>query len=162
MTQGPAMSNTQTSIQGRELRVQRMFQAPRELVFQAWTDPKHLPNWWGPNGFTITMQEFELTPGGTWRYIMHGPDGTDYDNVIRYLDIAAPERLVYHHGDTQNEQMFHVTVTFVDKGAATELMMTSLFPTAEELEMAVQQYGAVEGANQTLNRLESALSELNR
>lgn len=106
------------------------------------------------------MQEFDLTHGGAWRYIMHGPEGTDYDNVVRYVEIVAPERLVYHHGDTHNEQMFHVTVTFVDKEAFTELTMISLFPTAEELEMAVKQYGAVEGANQTLDRLESVLPEL--
>ncbi|MDQ1910789.1 SRPBCC family protein [Paenibacillus sp. GD4] len=160
MVQGPSLGNAQTSVQGRELQVKRTFQAPQELVFDVWTDPKHLPNWWGPSGFTITIHSMEVKPGGAWRYIMHGPDGTDYDNVIRYLEVVRPERLVYNHGDTENEEQFHVTVTFVAQGNTTELTMLSRFPSAEDLQMAVEQYGAIEGAKQTLDRLEAELAKL--
>jgi hypothetical protein len=62
----------------------REFDAPRDLVFDAWTDPKHLAQWWGPNGFTTTTMSFDLRPGGVWRFVMHGPDGRDYQNRITW------------------------------------------------------------------------------
>lgn len=160
MTASNVSQTAVTSVQGRELRVTRMFQAPRELVFQAWTQPEHLPQWWGPNGFTVTVQEINVAPGGVWRYVMHGPDGTDYDNLITYREVAAPERLAYSHGDGSDPELFQVTVTFAERGEATELTMVSIFKSAEELEKAVQLYGAVEGAKQTLARLEAQLATM--
>ena len=68
------------------------------LVWQAWTDPKHLAQWWGPNGFSTTTSAFDMRPGGVWRFVMHGPDGRDYENRITFDEIVRPERLVYHHG----------------------------------------------------------------
>ena len=76
----------------------RVFDAPRELVFSVWTDPKHLAQWWGPNGFTTTTSAFDMRPGGVWRFVMHGPDGRDYQNRITFDEIVPPERIVYHHG----------------------------------------------------------------
>src|SRR5579884_4127269 len=76
----------------------REFDAPRALVFSAWTDPKHLAQWWGPNGFTTTTSSFDMRPGGVWRFVMHGPDGRDYQNRITFEEIVPPERLVYRHG----------------------------------------------------------------
>jgi uncharacterized protein YndB with AHSA1/START domain len=76
----------------------RVFDAPRELVFSAWTDPKHLAQWWGPDGFTTTTSAFEFRAGGVWRFVMHGPDGRDYENRITFDEIVPPERIVYHHG----------------------------------------------------------------
>ena len=73
----------------------RLFDAPRDLVFSVWTDPKHLAQWWGPYGFTTTTSSFDMRPGGVWRFVMHGPDGTDYENRITYDEIVRPERLVY-------------------------------------------------------------------
>ena len=89
----PAASNTSD----REIVVMRVFDSPRALVFKAWTDPKHLAHWWGPNGFSITTYEMEFKPGGVWRFVMHGPDGRDYQNENVYVEIAEPERLVYMH-----------------------------------------------------------------
>ena len=81
----------------REIVVTRVFDAPRALVFKAWTDPKHLAHWWGLNGFSITTYEMDFKPGGVWRFVMHGPDGRDYQNKNVYVEIAEPERLVYRH-----------------------------------------------------------------
>ncbi|TNJ62339.1 ATPase [Paenibacillus hemerocallicola] len=155
-------SNTTTSIKDRELLVTRAFATPRELVYKAWTDPEHLPHWWGPRGFTVTVLEIDVRPGGVWHYIMHGPDGTDYDNKITYREVVRPERLVYSHGGDGDDEHFHVTVTFEEKDGQTELKMRTLFKSAEELERAANEYGAIEGAKSTLDRLEERLAELAR
>src|SRR5262245_31914101 len=78
----------------------RLLDAPRELVFSVWTDPKHLAQWWGPNGFTTTTHSFDFRPGGQWRFVMHGPDGRDYQNLVTFDEISRPERIVYRHGGT--------------------------------------------------------------
>lgn len=156
MQRSNASSNTITSVKDRELTVSRIFDASRELIFQAWTDPEHLPHWWGPKGFTITVQEIDVQPGGVWRYIMHGPDGVDYDNKIIYHEVVRPERLVYSHGDGEEEH-FRVTVTFAEQDSKTEITMKMLFVSIEELNKAVDQYGAIEGAKSTLDRLEEVL-----
>jgi uncharacterized protein YndB with AHSA1/START domain len=114
--------------------------------------------WWGPKGFTITIQEIDVKPGGYWRYVMHGSDGVDYDNVIRYIEVQTNEGLVYNHGDHEDEEQFRVTVTFARNGNTTELEMRSLFKTQEFLEVAVQQYGAIEGTKSTLERLSEELA----
>jgi uncharacterized protein YndB with AHSA1/START domain len=80
-----------------EIVCTRVIDAPRERVFEAFADPKHLAQWWGPEGFTNTVQEFDFRPGGTWRIVMHGPDGVDYDNVSEFIEVVKPERIVYQH-----------------------------------------------------------------
>ena len=66
----------------RELVMTRVLDAPRDLVYEAWTNPRHIAQWWGPKGFTNTIHEMEVKVGGVWRFIMHGPDGTDYPNKV--------------------------------------------------------------------------------
>ena len=122
----------------------------RELVFQAWTDPEHIVQWWGPDGFRTTIHEMDVRPGGVWRFVMHGPDGTDYKNEVQYLEIVRPERLVYLHVSTPKFQM---TVTFEDRAGKTELTMRMRFDSAQQRETVARQFGAVEGAKQTLGRL---------
>jgi uncharacterized protein YndB with AHSA1/START domain len=134
----------------REIVVTRVFDAPRALVFKAWTDPKHLAHWWGPNGFSITTYEMEFKPGGTWRFVMHGPDGRDCKNEQVYVEIVEPERLVYRHVPTPQFQM---TVTFVDDGGKTKLTAQMLFESATLRDQTVKTFGAVEGLKQTLGRL---------
>ena len=143
----------------REIVITRVFDAPRDLVFQAWTDPQHVGSWWGPTGFTTTTHEIDIRPGGVWRFIMHGPDGVDYPNKIVYLEIAKPERLVYDHGDEGQPGYFHVTITFAEENGKTRLTMRSLFSTAEEREMVVTKYHAIEGGNQTLDRFGEHLAK---
>src|SRR3977135_379237 len=115
-------------------------------------------------GFTTTTDEMEVKPGGVWRFVMHGPDGTDYKNKIVFLSVVRPERLVYRHaGDAGTDPVrFHVTVTFAAQGSKTRLTMASIFETAEERNRVVEKYGAIEGGKQTLSRLAEHLARLRR
>ena len=147
---------------GRTIITSRLFDAPRELVFAAWTDPKHLAQWWGPDGFTTTTRAIEVHPGGVWRFVMHGPDGRDYENCITWHEIVRPERLVYSHGGTVDAEpvQFRTTVTFEDVGGKTRLTMRAVFPSAKERDRVAREYGAVEGAQQHLARLAAHLSTM--
>ena len=118
---GPAITSD------REIIATRVFDAPRELVFQVWTDPKHISNWWGPRGFTTTTYEMDVRPGGVWRHVMHGPDGTDYPNEIVFVQVVKPERLVYDH---VSEPQFQTTVTFTEQGGQTTVTARLLFESA--------------------------------
>ena len=146
----------------RELVITRVIDAPRELVFRAWTDPQHVVHWWGPNGFTNTIHEMDVRPGGVWRFIMHGPDGVDYANKIVYIEVVRPERLVYAHGsDVEDDPgKFNVTVTFADLGDKTRVTMQMVFASAAVRDQMVKEVGAVEGGNQTLDRLEAYLPRM--
>lgn len=150
------MSATTTS--DREIVITRLFDAPRELVFKAWIDREAIGQWFGPNGFSLTIHEMDVRPGGLWRFIMHGPDGTDYDNRVEYIEIAEPERLVYNHGSDEEPNQFRATITFEEQGGKTRLTMHSLFATAQGRDKAAG-FGAVEGGNHTLDRLADFLAE---
>jgi len=140
----------------------RVFDAPRELVWTVWTDPKHLAQWWGPTGFSTTTSAFDMRPGGVWRFVMHGPDGRDYQNRITFDEIVKPERLVYHHaGDDDVEPVqFTTTVTFEDLGGKTRLTMRGVFPSAAARDRVIKEYGADKGLVQTLERLGEYLSKI--
>ncbi|MCX6020664.1 MAG: SRPBCC family protein [Chloroflexi bacterium] len=146
----------------REIVVTRLLNAPRALVFKVWTDPNHVPQWWGPTGFTTTVHEMDVRPGGVWRFIMHGPDGVDYDNKIIYVEIVEPERLVYdHRGEDEGDGVvFRTTVTFENQGDKTLLTMQAVFPTAAARDHAAREYGAIEGGQQTIDRLAEYLANM--
>jgi uncharacterized protein YndB with AHSA1/START domain len=133
----------------------REFDAPRELVFAAWTDAKHLAQWWGLNGFTTTTSSFEFRPGGIWRFVMHGPDGRDYQNRITFEEVVPPERIVYRHGggDDVEPVQFRQTVIFEDIGGRTRLTWRGDFPSAAERDRVIKDYGADKGLAQTMARL---------
>jgi uncharacterized protein YndB with AHSA1/START domain len=133
----------------------RVFNAPRALVFVAFTDPKHLAQWWGPNGFTTTTSKFEFRRGGVWRFIMHGPDGRDYQNRVTYDEIVPPERIVYRHdgGEDVEPVKFSQTLTFEDLGGKTRLIWHGTFPSAQERARVIKEYGADKGLVQTMARL---------
>jgi len=99
------MSN-QESTADREIVIERLFNAPPELVWNTWTDPTHVAQWWGPNGFTNTIQEMSVKPGGVWRFIMHGPDGTNYPNENKFVE-TSPEKVIIQH---VSEPKFHLTI----------------------------------------------------
>lgn len=155
MAVNDASANAAPNIPEWELVFTRVFDAPPELVFEAWTNPKHVAQWWGPRGFTNTIHEMDVRPGGVWRLVMHGPDGVDYHNKIVFLEVVKPERLVYkHQAEPGYEPVdFEVTVTFAKRGNKTELTMRMVFPSAEQRDYVVKKHGAIEGANQTLDRL---------
>jgi uncharacterized protein YndB with AHSA1/START domain len=148
----------------REIVTTRLLNAPRELVFDAWTDPKHVVKWWGgPRGFRTTTHEIDVRVGGKWRFTMHGPDGVDYPNRTVYEEVVRPERLVYSHGGNKPgdaDVAFRVTVTFEDVGGKTRLTMRSVFPSVEERERVVRDYGALEGAHQHLGRLGQYVAQM--
>lgn len=147
----------------REIVITRVFDAPRELVWQAFTDPEHVVKWWGPRGFTTTIEEMNVKPGGVWKHVMHGPDGTDYPNKSVFTEVEYPERIVYVHGGARKggpSAHFVATWTFdaLDDGK-TRLTMRSVFPSAEDRDKIVKEYGAIEGGRQTLERLNEQLAK---
>ena len=145
----------------QEIVITREIAAPRELVFDAWTDPKHVGHWWGPNGFTTTTHEMDVRPGGVWRFIMHGPDGVDYPNRIVYQEVVRPERLVYVHGGDNSAEPpdFHTTVTFEERGGRTTVTMRAMFRSVADRDRVIREHGALEGGQQTLGRLEEYLAK---
>lgn len=146
----------------REVVFTRLLAAPSELVWEVWTDPRHLHEWYGPAGFTTTTHEFSFVPGGVWRFIMHGPDGIDYPNRVVFREIDAPRRLVYDNGwDLPGAPLdFTVVVTFVPDGARTRLSIHMTYRDAESMKTAVERYGVLEGGVQTLERIAEYLSEV--
>lgn len=140
---------------GREIVVSRFFDAPRERVWAAWTDPEQIVRWWGPRGFRTTIHEMDVREGGDWRHTMHGPDGVDYPNHTRFVEVLEPRRIVYTNtggaegGPTTS---FVGTWTFEEEGGGTRLTMRLAFDSAEDRDVAVR-YGALEGGEQTLARL---------
>ncbi|MEP7164542.1 MAG: SRPBCC family protein [Ferruginibacter sp.] len=155
-------TNATISSSGREMSISRLINAPRELVFKVWTEPEHVAQWWGPNGFKNTVHEMNVKAGGVWRLTMHGPDGRDYPNKIVYKEVVKPERLVYQHMDDDGVEpvSFQVTVTFEEQGNKTLLNMKAVFASAAELERLVKEYGAKEGMSQNADRLEAYLANI--
>src|ERR1700691_2074672 len=155
MTASSARPSAAVDTSDRALIFTPIFDAPPDLVFEAWTDPRHVAQWWGPTGFTTTISEMDVRPGGVWRLVMRGPDGTDYKNRLVFLEVDKPHRLVYKHDpEPGSEPSTHqVTVTFAEDGAKTRLTMQMVFASAAERKRIATKYKAVEGANQTLGRL---------
>ena len=153
-----APTETQGDLADRTLILTRDFDAPRELVFAAWTDREAVGKWFGPRGFTITTFEMDVRPGGVWRYMMHGPDGTDYPNRVVYVEVSPPERLVYDHGEFGGEwNPFRVTVTFDEVDGKTRLVSRMVMPTVAMADEA-RGFGAVELGQQTMERLAEYLA----
>lgn len=116
-----------------EIQIIRIYDAPVQLVWEAWTDLNHVEKWWGPRGFTLTTKSKDLRPGGKWIYTMHGPDGTDYPNITTYHEVVKYEKLVYDHGgNEERDKLFTVTVTFKEEQGRTVMNMISSLPTPEE------------------------------
>ena len=158
----PAQSAVQSVMADREIVISRVIDAPRELVFEAFTEVRHLSRWWGPEGFTTT-QSFEFRVGGAWDFVMHGPDGTDYPEWISWTEIAPPERIALLHGESRGDpNAFESVLTFAPDGAATRMEMRTVFPTKEMRDEAVEKYHAVEGGRQTLNKLAAYVTEIVR
>ena len=146
----------------RETVISRVISAPRELVFEAFTEVRHLSRWWGPEGFTTTTRAFEFRVGGVWDFVMHGPDGTDYQEWISWTEIAPPERIELLHGESRRPNAFESVVTFAPDGAATRIEMRTVFPTKELRDEAVEKYHAAEGGRQTLDNLAADVTGLVR
>jgi uncharacterized protein YndB with AHSA1/START domain len=140
------------------IEITRLLDAPRALVWMVWTDPKHAGEWWGPDGFSVTTHAMNVVPGGVWDYVMHGPDGRDYDNLITFHEVVKPERLVYSHGEPGDPNQFHVTVTFTEEAGKTRVRMHSVFPSVAARDFVAREFGAVEGGRQHLDNLAAYLA----
>ncbi|MCH8618248.1 SRPBCC family protein [Undibacterium sp. TS12] len=146
----------------REILISRLLNAPRELVWNTFTNPEHIGQWWGPDGFTTTTEVMDVRPGGIWKHVMHGPDGTDYPNYSVFTEVTRPERIVFRHGDhADNVDQFTATWTFTEENGQTRVTIRMLFPTADARNMVVRQYGAIQGGHQTLARLGAHLADSN-
>jgi uncharacterized protein YndB with AHSA1/START domain len=138
-----------------ELETSRVLNASRARVFGAISDPQQLAQWWGPNGFTNTFEEFDFRVGGTWRFVMHGPDGKNYRNKHTFLEIVKSERVVFDHSSSPR---FQLTVTLEDAGAGkTKITWRQRFESAEECER-ISKY-AIAGNEQNLDRLAAHLAQ---
>ena len=118
---------------GLEITNTRVFDASREAVFDAFANRAQLAQWWGPNGFTTTITEFDLRPGGPWRLIMHGPDGKDYANVSQFVEVARPDRIVFEHLGPMHWYRNTMTCVAADDGQ-TRLTWQMLFERTAENE----------------------------
>jgi uncharacterized protein YndB with AHSA1/START domain len=148
---------------GREFVITREFDAPRELVFQAWTDPKQLAQWWGPKGFTNPVCEWDARPGGKIYDVMRAPNGTEHSMGGEFREIVAPERLVFACGalDEKGKLLFEFlhAITFVERSGKTKLTLRSrvTMTTAE----ANKYIGGFEtGMTSSLERLAECISHL--
>jgi uncharacterized protein YndB with AHSA1/START domain len=145
----------------REIVITRLFDASPELLWKAWTTPEHLARWWGPNGFTTTVHEMDVRPGGVFRHTMHGPDGTDYPNESVFIEVVKPERIVFSNtGGEKGAPVVHFqsTWTFEPKDEKTRLTLRMVFASAAEREFVVRAHRAIEGGQQTLARLADHLA----
>jgi uncharacterized protein YndB with AHSA1/START domain len=132
----------------REFIHSRLVDAPRERVFKAITVPAHLAKWWGPEGFTSTFEVCEPRPGGTWRFVLHGPDGTDYPNQNRF-EVVEPERVVIEH--IAQPHHFRLTITLAAQGEQTLVGWRQVFDTAAEKQRVAQ--FVIPANEQNLDRL---------
>jgi uncharacterized protein YndB with AHSA1/START domain len=142
-----------------EIKITRLYDAALEDVWDAWTDPAQVAQWWGPRGFTLTTHSKDLRPGGHWSYTMHGPDGTDYENRTLYHEVEEQAKLVYDHGGSDDRPpMFRVTALFSEVDGKTKLEMTMALPTPEAAEEA-RKFIKKAGGNATWDRLAEYLEE---
>lgn len=150
----------QTQTANREAVVSRTIDAPRELVFEAFTDLRHLSQWWGPEGFTTTTRSFEFRVGSEWVFMMHGPDGTDYPEWISWTEITPPTKIAMLHGEHRDDpNAFESILTFEQDEAGTRIAMRTVFPTKELRDEAVEKYHAIEAGQQTLSKLAAYVTE---
>ena len=152
-------NNAEVKAPSREILITRLLDAPREMVWEAWNDPKQAAQWWGPRGFTITTHSKDLKVGGVWHYTMHGPDGVEYVNKTKYLEVEKYKKMVYDHGGNDEQKpLFRVTVLFTEMAGKTILNMTMALDTPEALEQTKKIIKKADG-NSTWDRLAEYLAQ---
>ena len=161
MSRTAANPLTVTLTSDLEITLSREFEAPRSLVFEAWTRPEHVGRWWGQEGSTLTLCEIDLRPGGEWRYVELAADGNEYPFGGEYLEVVAPERLVHtfvFDVEPFNARPATVTVVFEDLGGRTRVVETTRFQTVADRDAMIDA-GMEDGARQAMDRLEALLRE---
>ncbi len=138
------------AIANRSLRISRVFDAPADLVWKVWTTPELIKDWWGPDGFTNSIDIMEVKVGGCWKFTMHGPDGTDYQNAFIYKTLIPYRKIVMDH---ITEPKFTLTAQFSEKDEKTSMEWQLVFEKAPDLDEAIRVFKADEGLTQTVERL---------
>ncbi|MBP6687889.1 MAG: SRPBCC family protein [Lacibacter sp.] len=134
----------------RSIRLTRLLNAPIEQLWEVWTNPEHIKHWWGPNGFTNTITKMDLQPGGEWLLVMHGPDGTDYENKSVFTEVIKHQKIVYEH---ISGHYFIASIEFEAQDDATVMHWEMLFETKEEYHQFVIEYKVGESLQQNIERL---------
>lgn len=144
-------------IKSRTMSVTRVFDAPVEMVWQALTQPELIKEWWGPEGFTTTIRKMDVRVGGKWLFIMHGPDGTDFDNDHTYLEVARNKRIVLQNNGPQK---FEIIVDLLEKGPQTEVKWAVIFDSVPTKNEAIRAFKADIGMEQNIERFKNYLNQL--
>ena len=152
------MQHEKNSTKDRELLLTRLLNVPIELVWEVWTNPEHIAQWWGPNGFTNTITTMNVQPGGEWDLVMHGPDGTDYKNKSVFKEVIRHKKIVYEH---ISGPKFLATIEFDDQGGKTFIKWHMLFESKEQFIQVVKTFKADEGLKQNVEKLDRYLLSLN-
>jgi uncharacterized protein YndB with AHSA1/START domain len=142
----------------REVRMVRVFDAPRRLVFDAFTKPELLKRWFGPRGWSLVVCEVDFRVGGGFRFVLRGPDGTDMGMRGVYREIEPPERSVHMESFDDYPGESQVTSVFVEQGGKTTLTVTVLYPSREVRDIVIKS-GMEHGAAETYDRLAELLAE---
>ena len=140
----------------KQLQITRTFDAPVALVWEVWTKPEHLAQWWGPNGFTTTIRQMNVKEGEEWLLTMHSPDGQNFPNRSVFKEVILHNKIVFEHFNPN----FTTTVLFKAKGEKTFMQWTMVFESAEMLETIVKAHKADEGLKQNVEKLATYLSQL--
>ncbi|HEU4553871.1 MAG TPA: SRPBCC family protein [Chitinophaga sp.] len=151
------MENRKSNTADRELFLSRTLNAPIALVWEVWTQPEHIANWWGPNGFTNTITTMDVKAGGEWNLVMHGPDGTDYDNKSIFREIIPYKKIVYEHTSYPH---IIATIEFEARGEQTFLTWHMLFDSAATFMEVVKTHGADKGQQENVEKLNAYLAQL--
>ncbi len=155
-----ASTATITTPTAREIRIERVFDAPRDRVFAAYTDPELIPEWWGPRETTTVVDEMDVRPGGAWRFVMRNSDGSESGFRGTYREVTPPERIVQtFEWEPMPGHVSVETATFEDLGDRTKVTTTSIFHTTEERDGMLGS-GMEEGMNQSYAALDRVLTTL--
>jgi uncharacterized protein YndB with AHSA1/START domain len=156
--QQQATKATVTTPTDREIHIERTFDAPRDRVFEAYTDPKLIPEWWGPHGTTTIVDQMDVKAGGSWRIVSRESDGSETAFRGTYREVSPPERIVQtFEWEGMPGHVSVETATFEDLGDRTKVVTTSLFHTPQERDGMLQS-GMEKGMNETYDRLDALLA----
>ncbi|KOP39346.1 polyketide cyclase [Flavobacterium sp. WLB] len=146
---------SKNNIQNRILQSKILLKAPTDIVWEMWTNPEHISNWWGPNGFTNTIHKMDFKEEGEWNLTMHGPDGKNYPNRSIFKEIISLRKIVFEHFNPH----FITTVLFESNNSETLLDWTLLFDSEEMFDIIVKAHKADQGQKENIEKLEKYLSE---
>jgi len=151
------MENMANDTKDREIFLSRTLNAPVALVWEVWTQPEHIANWWGPTGFTNTISTMDMRAGGEWNLVMHGPDGKDYINKSIFKEVILHKKIVYEH---VSYPRLVATIEFAEQGDKTLITWHMLFESREQFIEVAKAHKVVEGQKQNVEKLEAYLAAL--